>query len=410
MEKRRGKKKEIILGFDETNNGFHLKSDFSDRDVPLILTGYMAEDLKRANYGSVKYESSKGIVNGKKKNQIGIRSQYYLPLHPEFLYTTISKDMLKFQELAMLKAKAIAAITFSFFLHNELNPSSTKVMIDNMDYHSNDVMHHLDSLFLNANLKIPHKCKKKADKKVVAVRKAHAVGRFLSSLYLNGQTQRLPYIKNRVWMGSLEELSVEIKRKNYPVHPEYRIIADGKGTKEKKVLYVGYDESGNGQKKSICVATFSHLEADSRPELFRRKRDRSLLNKLDSPERDFRFSIFDKDYFKGKTKDSNNNSYMSHILPRLIKSFVGPAGDYDKLSICIDGEISSKDEKLVRHSLSNFPLRIDCDAFSKSVTNGTYTQPLITSLADSKSYFLRKEYGNNIKNLEELPEFVGFEE
>jgi len=205
----------IILGFDETNNGFELDSpDYtSHEDSVLIVTGYLGIDPKRANYGNGKYEGKRKIFNKKRDLTRALkRGKYYLEHNPNFLYTIIPRKESRRIHRATLRAQAIALLTFKFFLLYNLTPKNTKIIIDEIDGRksSRRVNEELEYYLSKAFLKLPHTTKKQADKKVVAVKKADRAGYYIAAMKFLGEKEKWPYHRHRIPLSDLEKLSAQV--------------------------------------------------------------------------------------------------------------------------------------------------------------------------------------------------------
>ena len=116
--------------------------------------------------------------------------------------------------------------------------------------------------------------------------------------------------------------------------------------KKRKVLYVGFDESGNGMPQSVCLNVFSNLLEDIFIDNFSTKRDKTLLENLKSKERDFRFTLFNKDNFTKKFGKRNGYNHITYTCPKLIKNFIYRNQEFDKLELFIDGEVNKRDKNI----------------------------------------------------------------
>ena len=204
------KKRKIILGFDGTNNGFELDSPVykPHKDSQFVVTGYMAFDTG-ANYGSARYESKKRIFNKKRNVQRALtRGRAYIGENPSFFYTNFQRP--PNSNLFLMKhAQAIALLTFKFFETYEIQPPTASIIIDeiNGETSSRFVGRVLGAILEDANLDIPYKFKKKADKRAPSVRKADRVGYYVAAIKFLGDSHKWPFRSRRVNMNQLETLA-----------------------------------------------------------------------------------------------------------------------------------------------------------------------------------------------------------
>ncbi len=217
MTKKRKKKlkfqRPFVLGFDETNNGFKLKSHNPHHKTSLIVTGYLSKNTRKGrDYEGSKFENKCSIFNGEKDITKTLeRGRSFLQDNPNFLYTSIPQAHQKTTPMAMLKANAIALLTLNFFLKYDLNPHSIQIISDQMDGKENskkvgDVL----SMWLDkTNLDIPYRFMQGAEYNVIATRKADRAGYYLTAIHLLGNNPKWPYRTHKVDFNSLESTVVE---------------------------------------------------------------------------------------------------------------------------------------------------------------------------------------------------------
>ena len=185
---------------------------------------------------------------------------------------------------------------------------------------------------------------------------------------------------------------------------------------EKKVLTVGWDESGNGKSEIVCLATFSEFIQDARPEKFKRKKDPKLLKRLKSQKRDYRFSLLDRELFLERFNKKPPFLYVSYVLPQLINDFIRESC-FKKINIYIDGEVRAKDKHFIKQQLTTNAINITCQDFPKQIFTEEkpdnknsiryYNQPSIIALADIKANSIYRIYGpNNFLGIEDSKKFV----
>jgi len=147
------------------------------------------------------------------------------------------------------------------------------------------------------------------------------------------------------------------------------------------VLYIGIDESNHGRYPEICVAVFSGLREDCRPYRFPIPRDYTLLSKLDSKKRDYRFLILTKPQIR------ESRSKTALIAPSLINPYL-EENNFDEVRILVDGKFYRENIKTLVKGLKTSS-RVLCRGFvnRKKKIKGkkgikSYVQPFIIGLAD----------------------------
>ncbi|MBT4165870.1 hypothetical protein HOE04_02420 [archaeon] len=226
-EKKRKKQipepKSWVFGFDETNNGFHIKPKNPYFKTSLVVTGYATEDLGRANYGSEPYERKGHNYTKRNLPKTLEKCREYLSKHPTFLYTTISKENAKIYPLSRLKADAIALLTLSLFLkYPTIDPQRTKIIMDEMGGRksSEEVDQGLEQWLKKTELQIPHKIKREADEKTIAVRKADRIGHYITAIHHFGTNNKWPYRNKRISFDSLGETIIRFLERDEIDYPE----------------------------------------------------------------------------------------------------------------------------------------------------------------------------------------------
>jgi hypothetical protein len=216
--------KRYVIGIDETNNGFDLAFFNPHYKPAIIMTGYLAEDRSMKGYHHCQNEVKQKLFNGERNIHLAIsRARQYLRDHPDFLYTSISKDFQKSSPLEVLKAEAASVLAINFFLRYDLDVSKTSIVMDQMDkLPSKSINTILDLWLRKAHLVIPHNNstvpydsiphfhRKSGASHVLAVRKADMVGYYLAALRLLGDHPNWPYKHNRVGLKTLEHSVVKL--------------------------------------------------------------------------------------------------------------------------------------------------------------------------------------------------------
>jgi len=214
--------KEVVLGFDESNNGYGLKVFNPHHKPAMVLTGYLAEDTSMKSYHSPPNEIKGKIFTGQRNIEEALkRGRSYIRDHPDFLYTAIPKELQRTVPIAILKAEAIATLTINFFLHYHLDPSKTKIVMDEMDGElpSKQLNQVLDIWLEKAGLDIPHKSLRSSPSQVLAVRKADMISYYLAAIHLLGDNPHWPYKHHRVGIRSLEKSLIELLEERETDYP-----------------------------------------------------------------------------------------------------------------------------------------------------------------------------------------------
>ena len=205
----------IILGFDETNNGFNLdhpKYKHHPNSI-MVVTGYMTPS-NSTFHTPERPGSRKKVFNSKRDVSRALElGREYIEASPDYFYTTICYSDSKKIKLPLLRANAIALLTFKFFQHYQLDPITTKLAIDQIngkDF-SNSVGYFLQGWLENARLPIKFNIEERSDKKIPAVKKADRIGYYLAAIKFLGDKNHWPYRKRKVSMNQLENLATQIQ-------------------------------------------------------------------------------------------------------------------------------------------------------------------------------------------------------
>jgi len=219
------KKGRFVLGFDETNNGFNLDSpDYKPHaNSILVITGYLVPDIGRANYGCCKYEHKKKIFNSRRDlDRALFRGKYYIGSHPDFFYTTIPRQS-PFP-MTLMRANAVALLTFQFAKAYNLDPNKTTLVLDEMNGKENSkfINHALQFWLEQARFTAEHYSKEKADEKTIAVKIADRIGYYVSAIKFLGTNQKWPFRSRKVSINNLEQLAIDLAER--PKTREYTIV------------------------------------------------------------------------------------------------------------------------------------------------------------------------------------------
>ncbi len=216
------KTKKIVLGFDETNNGAHLKCFNKHHDSLMIVTGYLEEDLPMKGYQRHPSEAKGKIFNGNRNLQRALeRGKSFLEDNPHFLYTPIPPQIKETIPLILTYAESVACICINFFLKYNLNPLETRVVMDEVsgEIPSRLMNEVLESWLEKAELPLPHRSMRSAASNVRAVKKADMVGYYLTAIHLQGNNHKWPYQMHKVSFGSIRKSIVDLQKRTerYPI-------------------------------------------------------------------------------------------------------------------------------------------------------------------------------------------------
>jgi hypothetical protein len=202
----------MILGFDETNNGFGLRCFNKNHESNLIITAYLSDEVSMKDYERPDYESKGRIFTGERNISSALRrGRVYLEEHQDFLYTSVPRDAQLTTPIAILKAEAVALLTLNFFLQYELDEKNVKIIMDEMDGKNQSIQINqvLDLWLKKAGLSIPHRSMRSAASRIHAVRKADMVGYYLTAIHFLGENRKWPYRSHRIGFNELEKSVVE---------------------------------------------------------------------------------------------------------------------------------------------------------------------------------------------------------
>ena len=215
MQKNANKQPSVIIGFDETNNGFHLdnpnKRYHFHKDSVMVITGYMSPNITIAQDQQPK-ASKRKFFNRERDIALALKlGKKYIELNPDYFYTTIKYSDTKRIGYPLIRANAIALLSFKFFQHYELNPLTTQLAIDEIDGEkvSSSAEYFLQGWLENTNLPVDFEIMPKADKKILAVKKADRIGYYLAAIKFLGQGDHWPYRHRKVSMNQLENLAMQ---------------------------------------------------------------------------------------------------------------------------------------------------------------------------------------------------------
>lgn len=137
-------------------------------------------------------------------------------------------------------------------------------------------------------------------------------------------------------------------------------------------LYVGTDDSnhaGTAIEGEIALATFSLRHEDSIVLNFKNARDYesalTWMEEYNPPMRDFRFTVLLED----KWRHSSTN--LIDVSPLLVRAYLkdNPSLKVDTLKLYVDGYMSSRDKRYLRHEFRDIPHFV-VDNFIKKRKNG----------------------------------------
>ncbi len=216
-------KRDIVLGFDETNNGLNLDSKNPHHKTSMIITGYLGNSLKKnKNYEGSRYEH-KGFAFSRKEDtkEILRRGKIFLYDNSHFFYTSLSKEDYSPEKAVDLRADPIILLTLKFILSYGLEPSNTQLIIYQIEgiERSKKIGKSIEKKFKKLKLNIPFRFIKGAELNKIPVRKADRAGYWISALHFLGKNHKWSYKHRRVSMTSLEKLAIEfldMQEKDYP--------------------------------------------------------------------------------------------------------------------------------------------------------------------------------------------------
>lgn len=218
--KKHAEHRDFVISFDETNNGLGLpaRNRYYTNTRAMIVTGYMMVDPGRMRSEPQKYEGKKWGFGPRRKADSIQRANDYLNENSSFLYTLVTERMIDSKPMSVLKAEAMARLTFQFLKnHDFLNRESFGIITDEMDGPSNGEITHkfLEQYLGHARLDVPHSFEDHAELVYPAVKKADMAGYCLAAIHLYGDSRSWPRRNKMVATDSLEKLTREIKRKKY---------------------------------------------------------------------------------------------------------------------------------------------------------------------------------------------------
>jgi hypothetical protein len=154
----------------------------------------------------------------------------------------------------------------------------------------------------------------------------------------------------------------------------------------RRVLYIGLDDSNHGNYPELALAYFSTITGDFLFDNFSFRRDPNLLNRLQSPKRDYRFLLFSQsDIVQGLDN-------LAVAGPSLIFPFIEQKGPFEGVVIGIDGHLNSASKSYLKQELSDYFETISVNGFIKYKQghgkDKSYSQPRILAWADAQVHHL----------------------
>ena len=214
--------KPIIIGFDESNNGWGIKSKNPHYESAMIFTGYI--DLSQLPHSNSDYKSkTRGIFGQNGGIELALeKGTDYLAENPNFFYIPIKKELRQGELVEVLKAKALVTLTLKFLLNYQFNQDEIGIITDEFDGPQNsDRVHKLiDWWFEKLGIEIPHTYKRNADSRVCSVIKADRVSYYIGAIHHLGDNHKWPYGQKKVNLNDLEKLAVELEDKKETNYPE----------------------------------------------------------------------------------------------------------------------------------------------------------------------------------------------
>jgi len=176
---------------------------------------------------------------------------------------------------------------------------------------------------------------------------------------------------------------------------------------ERRVLYIGLDESNHGGDPEICTAVFSTFPNDAKFDTYKYgKKYDSLLSRLNTPELDYNFLTL----YRNQIPENKNKlaiSAPSLIIPYLEKI----PFQFHEIKTLFDGRIKIEDKNLIINKLNPYAKKITCKGFIKykegKGKNITYNQPKIIPIADTLANHL---YNQSLRQINENPQRVFLDE
>jgi len=214
--------KPIIIGFDESNNGWGTKSKNPHYNPSMIFTGYL--DFNQNLPKDSIYKRKIGLFgyNGDIETAIKKANDYF-STNSDFFYTSITKEYAKLDLMEFLKAKALVTLTLKFILKYNVNPNELGIITDEFDGPENSKRTHkiVDWWFEKLKINIPHTYKRNADSQIRAVVRADRVSYYLGAIHHLGDNHKWPYRHRKVNLKDLEKLAVEFTEMNDTLYPDF---------------------------------------------------------------------------------------------------------------------------------------------------------------------------------------------
>jgi hypothetical protein len=210
----------IIIGFDESNNGWGIKSNNPHYDSTMIFTGYI--DFNQSLHsGPIRKKPRLFGRNGNIEYAVKKASQY-MSLNPDFLYVPIPKESSNGNLIEVLKANAIVALTLNFLLKYGISQNQIGIITDEFDGPENSERTHniIDWWFEKLKIDIPHIYKRNADNQIRAVVRADRISHYIGAIHHLGDNPKWPYRQKKVSLYDLEKLAIALAEKNETSYPE----------------------------------------------------------------------------------------------------------------------------------------------------------------------------------------------
>ena len=177
--------------------------------------------------------------------------------------------------------------------------------------------------------------------------------------------------------------------------------------KDKKILYVGLDDSNHGNYPEVCLAYFSTIKEDIYVRETTVKRDLTFRSRLQSPKRDYNFLLLEE------ANIGNGKNNLAIAAPSLIIPHIGQVGPFERLEIFIDGRLKSIDKEQIQKGLSRYANEIQIKGVIKNKKRiqgkevKRYQQPFLLILADLQANYIYTEF--SLEQLHNHPKRVFFQ-
>jgi len=182
------------------------------------------------------------------------------------------------------------------------------------------------------------------------------------------------------------------------------------------VIHFGIDESGNGLPQAVYVAVHSLLKEDRNIFYFPVKRRNEeireiILEMLKDKDRGFTCSLVDKGLMTPSSLEGK--TFLPSICQSLTIPVLEKLGEFDKITIDIDGSVRGADAFCIQRSLMPYATRVELKSHAKIKSKYEkidrvkyYPQPWITAAADYLSNTLYYHNKGDLNALRSRPNFV----